>query len=124
MTRWMQPPLPEQPGERRPFDPLVEGARHGLPSELLLAIWERVRADASDSAGRYSEGTARQLFHELATLIAARGAGPGIAKRTRVGVELDGDALAGGELDLRDDRVPGRETLVLVEARRQAAGNR
>jgi len=122
MTRWMQPPLLERQGAHWPFDPVVEGTRYRLPPDLLLAIWERVRADETDSAGRHSEEAARRRFHELAVRIAARGPRSEIAKRTRVGVELFGDAPAERDLDLLEPRVPGRDTLVLVEALRTAAG--
>lgn len=122
MTRWMHPPELLRARKREQLDPVVEGRRYGLPRDLALAIWERVCADATDSAGRRDEGRARQQFHELAACIAARGGrlSPDVGRMTRVGVELD-DAIpvASGTHELRS-RTPGRETLVAVEARRWA----
>src|SRR5262245_47199440 len=90
MTRWMLTSLVDHPHDRKPFDPVVEGARCRLSPEVLRAIWDQTRAGATDSSGRTSEAAARQEFHELATRIAARGGrltlDPG--RVTRVGVEI------------------------------------
>lgn len=68
---------PETDGEHTQrgdsFDPIVEGARYGLPRALLLALWERVRCDASDSDRSVDELAAERRFHEVASRIAARG---------------------------------------------------
>jgi uncharacterized protein DUF4157 len=122
MARWMYPPELQRPRERDRFDPLVEGARYCLPCELSLAIWERVCADATDSAGRRDEAQARQQFQKLATRIAARGGRlrPDVGKFTRVGVEINGDSLGAWSVNELKSRTPGRETLVIAEARRWA----
>src|SRR5438046_10193076 len=53
MTRWLHPPEIDRAREPDRFDPVAEGSRLGLLPELSLAIWDRVRADATDSAGRW-----------------------------------------------------------------------
>lgn len=122
MTRWMHPPERLRARERDQFDPLVEGERYHLSRELSFAIWERVCADATDSAGRCNEGQARERFHELAAHIAACGGrlSPDVGRMTRVGVELDGAILVVSGADELRPRTPGRETLVAAEARRWA----
>jgi len=105
-----------------PFDPLTEGARYGLSRERLLAIWERVCADATDRAGRRDMGQARRQFHQLATRLAGRDGRlrSDVGRLTRVEVELEGAAplVSVDELTIR---TPGRETLVAAEARRTAS---
>jgi hypothetical protein len=95
MTRWLYPGELERPREQDRFDPIVEGARHGLPGELSAALWERVCAEATDGAGRSAVEQARRRFRELAAR-AARGERlhlePG--RLTRVGIEGDGAARA------------------------------
>jgi aminopeptidase N len=120
MTRWMHPPELDRERKRDHFDPVVEGARHALARELSLAIWDRVCADATDSAGRRDMEQAQQRFHELAARIAARGGRlrPDVGRVTRVGVELNGDSRGPWNTDELRPRVPGRETLFAVEARR------
>lgn len=123
MTRWMRPPEVERSREQDRFDPLVEGARHRLPDELLRKLWERVCRDLTDRFGRFDEEQAQKRFHELAARTAAWGGrlGPEVGRFTRVGTEIDGDSL--GIWDVRRQRphTPGRETLVTVEARRRIA---
>jgi len=118
----MHPPERQRPREREQFDPIVEGARYCLSSELSLAIWKRVCNDATDSAGRRDEEQARQRFHELAARLAARGGQlqPDPGRVTRVGVELGGARAPVSVADEMRPRTPGRETLVAVEARRWA----
>lgn len=120
MTRWMHPPELARPRQQDQFDPLLEGDRHGLSRELALAIWKRVCADATDSAGRRDEEKVRQQFNELAARIAARGRRlrPDPGRVTRVGVEISGDSLGAWSVDELKPHTPGRETLVAVEARR------
>lgn len=122
MTRWMHPPELERQGDRNQFDPVVEGSRYDLSRELSLEIWQRVSADATDSAGRWDEEQAQQRFRELAARIAARGGRlrPGVGRLTRVGVELYGDSLGTWRVDELRARTPGRTTLVSVETRRWA----
>ncbi|TMQ14194.1 MAG: DUF4157 domain-containing protein [Deltaproteobacteria bacterium] len=119
MTRWMYPPEIERERERARFDPIVEGARHRLSRELSLAIWDRVRADATDAAGRCDTELAGRRFHELAARIAVRGGRlrPDIGRATRVGVEAGDDWLASWTTELRLS-APGRDTLVASELRR------
>jgi hypothetical protein len=120
MTRWMHPPELDHERKRDHFDPVVEGARHALARELSLAIWDRVCADATDRAGRRDMEQAQQRFHELAARIAARGGRlrPDVGRVTRVGVEINGDSRGPWNADELRPRVPGRETLFAVEARR------
>src|SRR5262245_65149673 len=91
MTHWMHPPEIERTQVRDTFDAVLAGARHGLPPELALAIWDRVRADATDASGREDLDQARRRFHDIAARVAARGRlRSDIGRRTRVGDELDG----------------------------------
>jgi uncharacterized protein DUF4157 len=144
MTHWIHPPERDRDPRREPFDPVLEGARHGLARDLALALWQRVCAEATDPTGRRDDDLARHRFHELAARLAARGGRlrPDPGRLTRVATELDGappptDALAlrvpgrvtlvGIELDGAHApadalalRAPGRTTLVSTEARRRA----
>jgi hypothetical protein len=106
--------------DRDRFDPVVEGAKHALARELSLAIWERVRADATDAAGRCDTEQAAQRFHELAARIAARGGRlvPEVGKLTRTGVEPHSAVLDAWRSHELSPRAPGRETLVSAETRR------
>ena len=71
MTGWIHPPRLDKPRDRDRFDPIVEGARYGLPRELLLEIWQRARAEATDASGRRDELRARTRFHEIAARLDA-----------------------------------------------------
>ena len=123
MTQLLYPPERKPTGTADPFDPVIEGARHRLPQELALAIWERACADAIDGAGVRDPALARRRFHDLAARIAARGGRlrPEVGKLTRVG-ETMGDGAARGLLDELTPRQPGRDTLVLAAARRRDGG--
>src|SRR5215831_1693009 len=114
MTRWPYPPELERQRKQARFDPVVEGARHGLSREVSLAIWERVTADATDSAGSCDIDQAQRRFHELAARIAARGVRlrPDPGRLTRVGTEITGAPPDRWKLDELAPRIPGRETLV------------
>jgi hypothetical protein len=116
MTRWMHPPELDRTREPEPFDPIVQGARYGLLSELLLSIWQRARADATDSAGRCDIEQAQRRFHELAAR--AGRLHPDVGRVTRVGSEIDVDPRVARSLDELRSHAPGRETLVAVESRR------
>jgi hypothetical protein len=72
------------------FDPVAEGARHGLAPELSLAIWQRVSADA-DRVVHGEDVEAPRRFHAIAARIAARRppVAPCVGKRTRAAVESD-----------------------------------
>lgn len=120
MTRWMRSPELDGSGKRDHFDPVVEGARHRLSSDLLLAIWERVCVDATDSFGSCDMQQARQRFHEIARRIAERGGRirPDVGRLTRVDVDLQGTTWTSAD-ELRRP-IPGRETLVAVHAKRLA----
>jgi putative RNase toxin 3 of polymorphic toxin system/uncharacterized protein DUF4157 len=124
MTRWIHPPEIERQRLADPFDPIVEGDRHGLPRARAIALWDRVCADATDGAGRRDLAGARRRFHELAPGLAADGPRrPEVGKATRVGVELDGvppPAIAG--VHERAIPTPGRATQVAVAARQRAPG--
>src|ERR1041384_7458786 len=104
------------------FDPVVAGDRYGLDRALSLAIWERVRIDATDAAGRCDTEQAKQRFHELAARIAARGGRllPEVGKRTRAGADSAGIAPEVWGTHELSPRTPGRETRVTAEARRWA----
>jgi hypothetical protein len=122
MTRWMRPPELDSRGDVDRFDPAFEGARCGLSREVSLAIWERICADATDSAGRRTEEVRRQ-FRELAVRIAAQGGrlSPDIGRLTRVGAEIDRSSVAAWSANERRPNTPGRETLVMAEARARTA---
>jgi hypothetical protein len=119
MTRWIHPPELDRQRDLDRFEPAVEGARRGLSREVSLAIWERLRADATDSAGRCDEELARQQFDELAARIAACSGRvqPEPGRLTRAGTETDRGSRAAWSSDEWRLRAPGRETLVEVEAR-------
>jgi len=121
MTRWMHPPELEHPRARDRFDPVIEGSRYGLSRELSLAIWERVRPKATDSAGWCDLGRVQQRFQSIAARVAAGGVRlrPEVGKFTRAGDESCGDRRP-SIIDELAPRVPGRTTLVAAEARRWA----
>src|SRR3954470_9382098 len=122
----MHPPEIERPRGGGPFDPIAEAARYPLLSrELVLEIWERVAAEATDSAGRLDADRAQGRFHEVAASLAARGGRlqPDVGRRTRVEVELDGASVAAWPRDLQVRRSPGREKLFAAEARRWTASH-
>jgi len=123
MTRWMHPPELERQRDRDQFDPVVEGDRYGLSRDVSLAIWERVCADATDGFGRRDTKQAEQRFHEIAARIAARGGRlrPDVGRLTRVAIESDGTPRGAWSIPELAPRIPGRETLVAVEARRWKA---
>lgn len=120
--RLLYPPELDPQAKRDRFDPEFEGSRYGLSRELSLAIWERVRADTADSYDRYNMDEARRRFHELAAQLAARGGRlqPGVGRTTRVRTEILGEPFDDRSARLLAPRVPGRQTLVEVEARRRA----
>src|SRR4051812_44726156 len=115
----------DRDGARRaiPFDPVVEGTRHGLSRELSLALWKLVREEGATAPEQADLESAKPRFHELAARFAARGAKlrPDVGRLTRVAVELDGVPTACAALDALRPHVPGRETQVIVEARRWAS---
>ncbi|HET7501973.1 MAG TPA: DUF4157 domain-containing protein [Kofleriaceae bacterium] len=121
--RWMR--HAERDGSRRaiPFDPVVEGARHGLPRELSLALWKLVREEGATAPEQADLERAELRFHELAAQLAARAAKlrPDAGRLTRVAVELEGVPTARAAIDALRSQVPGRETKVIVEARRWAS---
>jgi len=120
--RWVRGADRDRGPEPAPFDPVVEGARHGSSRELSLALWEQARIDAIDAVGRCDTERARQLFHEYAARLAARGGRlpPGTGKLTRSGLESNpGQLTARAPIaDARSVHAPGRETLVTAESRR------
>jgi hypothetical protein len=73
MSRWLHPPEIERQRQQDPFDPVLEGARHGLSRELALKVWERVCAEAIDPTDRRELERAQRRFHEVAAHVAARG---------------------------------------------------
>lgn len=112
IARWVHPPELERQREQSRFDPVAEGARHGLSSELSLAIWERARADATDGMARLDADQAQRRFHDVAARIQTRGGrlAPEVGRLTRVQTEIVGvapDAWA----DVAKPSVPGRQPL-------------
>jgi hypothetical protein len=112
MARWVHPPELERQRERARFDPVAEGARHGLSSELSLAIWERARADATDGMGRLDADQALRRFQDVAARIQTRGGrlAPDVGRLTRVQTEVVGvarDVWAA----VAKPPVPGRQAL-------------
>ncbi len=123
---------------RKDFDPVTEGERYRLSSEVSLAIWERVSGEAMDGTGQHSEQQAQQGFHRVAARVTARAGQlrPGPGKVTFVEAEALGcerfGHLAPGRMTLVDaeaqrisperdvfaDLAPGRVTLEEVERRR------
>ncbi|HZJ64790.1 MAG TPA: DUF4157 domain-containing protein [Kofleriaceae bacterium] len=90
---------------------------------MSLAIWERARADASESTGRGDADVVRR-FRELAARVAGRGGRlqPDVGRRTR----LDADARGpwrGARPHAFASRAPGRSTLVAEEARSRAVAD-
>ena len=116
------PPELERSREHDRFDPIREGERYGLSRELSLATWKRVSEDATDTFGRRNENLAHERFHELAARIAARGGRlrPDPGRLTRVDVELSDNSPGTWAADELMPRVPGRQTLAAIEARRWA----
>src|SRR5262245_21527823 len=90
MTRWREPPQAAHEHKDDRFDPVLEGARHGLSRDLALEIWARIRAVRT---GVEPEADDVRRFHEVAALVAARGGRlrPDVGRITRVDVELDRD---------------------------------
>jgi hypothetical protein len=115
----MHPPELERPREVDSFDPVTAGTRYQLSRARSLAIWEQVRAEATGSTSRCDEVRAQQRFHELAASTHARSENsvPDVGRRTRVGVELDAEAVDAWREADRSARVPGRTNLVVAEAR-------
>jgi hypothetical protein len=115
----------DRDGARRAirFDPVVEGARHGLSRELSFALWELVREEGGTAPEQADLERAKPRFHELAAQLAAGRAKlrPDVGRLTRVAVELDGVPTARAALDALRPDVPGRETHVIVETRRWAS---
>lgn len=122
MTRWMYPTARPLPPASDRFDPVLEGARYRLPPDLLRALWDRACTDATDGTGRRDDAGARQRFHQLAVLAVARGGRPHPDVGAMTQVEpTSGDELPEGWVhSARRADTPGRETLVMAEARRWA----
>lgn len=120
MTRWLHPPALLRPGKKEGFDPVVEGARHGLAPELSLAIWQRICAALSHGARVPDIDQACNRFHDIAARIASRSMrlAPCIGKWTRADIERESDGSAIDWLDDLMGRAPGGRTMVEMEARR------
>jgi len=104
-------------GHRDDFDPVVEGAHHGLTADVSLRIWDRVVREASDAHGVFDRYLAEQRFHEVARRVAARGGrlAPDPGKVTLLEAELYGRDPS---RDPFADITPGKVTRVELEARR------
>lgn len=121
IQRLLYPPELDPQQQRDRFDPVLEGTRYGLSRELSLAIWERVCAEATDSAGRCNTEEAQRRFHEIGARLAARGGTlQAVGRTTRVRVEILGEPFDGRGVKQLAGRMPGRDTLVAVEARQRA----
>src|SRR6185295_3728717 len=114
MTRWRQPPQVAHERKDDRFDPVLEGARHGLSRDLALAVWARICAEGAAAERSESEDALR--FREVAALIGARGGRfrPDVGRITRVDFDGDRDRWRTDDLG---PRVPGKESLAEVEAR-------
>lgn len=110
MKYWMHPPELARGRERDDFDPVAEGERHGLSRELSLATWDRISAEATDSAGRQDAEDARRRFRDLAARIQARGGRlrPDAGRLTRVQTEITGIPRRAWPVDGLALPVPGR----------------
>jgi hypothetical protein len=108
MNRLLRPPEIDRQRQQEPFDPVLEGARHGLSRELALKVWERVVAEADPDRGEGEE--AQRRFQEVAALVAARGERSLalVGKVTRAGVEGEGH-----EVD--EQAAPGKGTRAVGE---------
>lgn len=98
------------------FDPAASARRYGLPEDQALALWRRVRADATDVSGRCDERAARAAFDAVAQHIADRGRRRfEVGKWSRLGVELD-DRMRDASFDgTHPAAAPGRITRVSAE---------
>ena len=116
--RW--PKLRERLHSRKQerFDPVAEGARHGLAPELSRAIWHRVSTDGDRGARGEDVGQARRRFQEIAAHMAARGLqlAPCAGKRTRAEVESGPDRIITDWLKAMTIQAPGRRTRVETAA--------
>jgi hypothetical protein len=102
---------PERRTRSDAVDPSTEGARYSLAPALSSSIWDRACMDTTDGMGRSDVGQALARFHQLAARMAVRGPGRhvDVGRVTRVGASSTHERAAGA---------PGRETLVVAEARR------
>lgn len=100
------------------LDPIAEGQRHHLSASVSLAIWERVRNEASE---RNTDGLKRR-FHQVAARAAAHHGqlGPTPGRTTLV----EAEALLPYHHGVNDQLVPapGRTTLLEAEARQPYHG--
>jgi len=114
MTRWPAPRERLHGHRQERFDPVAEGARHGLAPELSVAIWQRVSADADGGARGEDVEQARRRFHDIAARIAAGRLpmAPCIGKRTRAAADGDPGDFTTEWLESAKVLVPGRRTRV------------
>lgn len=113
-----------EPGEPEPrraaaFDPVREGAAHGLTAEAARELWDWLGRTSRGDGGATQEEQLRRRFHELAVRMVRidgrRHPDPG--RTTRVEVEAGrAEATPRWHAAL----APGRTTLVQIEARRWA----
>lgn len=105
-------------GDRDGFDPVIEGARHGLAPEVLREIWERVEREAWGLDGRFHGEEARRRFHQVAGRVARNGGRlrprPDAGKVTRVEAALYGHEVEDPFVEI----APGKVTRVELEERR------
>lgn len=114
MTRWFHgDDFARARARAKEFDPITEGDWYRLAPEMSWAIWKHVRGEATDDDGKRDEPGARKRFHEVAALVAAQTdqLHPGPGKGTLVEGQVP---LAAGAGLLGP--IPGRRTLVEVEA--------
>ncbi|HWO23230.1 MAG TPA: DUF4157 domain-containing protein [Kofleriaceae bacterium] len=121
---------------RKDFDPIAEGRRYGLAPDVSIALYERVRNDATRHDGLWDEALVRERFAQMASRIAERGGqlGPAPFKWTQTEAAASQDwasavladpgrgssaqrlARAAGPAYFGVGRAPGRTTLVASEA--------
>lgn len=104
--------LEHERSRREDFDPIAEGQRYDLASDVSAAIWDHVRREATNREGLCDEDLARERFTTLAKRIAERGGqlGPAVGKWTQV----DAASSAASVGNVLTASAPHKTTLVLT----------
>jgi hypothetical protein len=141
MSRWFHgDDLARERARSKEFDAISAGHQYGLAPDVSLEIWARVRDEVTRADGKHDEPGARKRFDEVAARVAAQGGKlrPGPGKETLIDADRRVAARAGrlhpnpgsgtlvesevhGKMQERDvlaEVTPGRDTEVLVDARR------
>src|ERR1043165_4587574 len=107
MMPWLHPGEQLLGHKQAAFDPVVEGARHGLSPELSRAVWQRVSAEHASGARPDDAEQLHRRFHEVAARLVARGLQT-VGKRTLVDVERGAASFTTAWLSDVKGLVPGR----------------